>query len=72
MAGNKLNALEAYKNSEVWREAFAIAQELKYSSNDLFLLSKELSGIYLLGYRFIIKNLPNLTSLYIFFRKIGR
>ncbi|CAB4380600.1 unnamed protein product [Rhizophagus irregularis] len=43
LAGNKLNALEAYKNSEVWREAFAIAQELKYSSNDLFLLSKELS-----------------------------
>jgi hypothetical protein len=47
LAGNKLNALEAYKKSESWREAFAIAQELKYSSDDLFLLSKELSGIYI-------------------------
>ncbi|GBB99437.1 hypothetical protein RclHR1_03520017 [Rhizophagus clarus] len=43
LAGNKLNALEAYKNSEAWREALTIAHELKYSSDDLFLLSKELS-----------------------------
>ncbi|CAG8722551.1 4273_t:CDS:10, partial [Funneliformis mosseae] len=43
MAGNKPKALEPYKESGMWREAFAIAQELKYSSDDLFLLAKELS-----------------------------
>ncbi|RIA90959.1 IKI3 family-domain-containing protein, partial [Glomus cerebriforme] len=43
MAGNKSSALEAYKKSGAWREAFAIAQELKYSSDEMFLLSKELS-----------------------------
>jgi hypothetical protein len=47
MAGNKQNALEVYKKSGTWRETFAIAQELKYSSDDLSLLAKELSGIYI-------------------------
>ncbi|CAI2174276.1 9936_t:CDS:10 [Funneliformis geosporum] len=43
MAGNKPKALESYKKSGIWREAFAIAQELKYSSDELFLLAKEIS-----------------------------
>ncbi|CAG8446071.1 15447_t:CDS:10 [Acaulospora morrowiae] len=43
LAGDKQKALESYKNSGSWREAFSIAHELNYSSDALLELANNLA-----------------------------
>ncbi|CAG8447568.1 10999_t:CDS:10 [Ambispora leptoticha] len=45
LADKHIDALDSYKNALLWRDAFSIAQQLNYTSQDLYDLAKEFSEL---------------------------